>query len=91
MTPKEIELLVRLKYGPITYTPEFLRTLPDCVIDEAFDRLSGILAAQARIGITPSQEQKMRSLALNLCLNSAESERVVIDSLITYHSLLGTM
>jgi hypothetical protein len=87
-TPKttEIDLLLKLKYGEINHG-EFLDKIPASVIETVYNEIG------EKIGLNPTLEQKKQliSIYLRQPANRATAEKLLHDSLVVYHMLLGTL
>jgi len=85
---EEIDLLVVLKYGKTNHTPEYLSSLPHTVIDAAYEEMC--LNHTLR---PPLYEQKVQTLSIYLSqpVNKPKAEKAIHESLVVYHSLLGTL
>lgn len=95
-TPKteEINLLIRLKYGKPNFTFEYIDSLPDSVIDAAYtllrpQQIGGYQFATREASI--DHKKQVISVALQHPNNTLEAEKVIHESLVVYHSLLGTL
>jgi hypothetical protein len=88
-TPKteEIDLLIKLKYGEPTHTDEYLNSLPDSVVDTVYDLLSNPSAYRR----TVDQKKVVLSIHLRQPVNKPKAEKAIHESLVVYHSLLGTL
>jgi hypothetical protein len=87
--PKEINLLILLKYGEPNHTNEYLNSLPDTVVDLAYEIIQ---PNWTRIPTTTQEHKKlMLSIFIRQPVNKPKAEKAIMESLVAYHSLLGTM
>lgn len=88
-TPKseEIELLLKLKYGEINHG-EYLDKIPESVVETAYNEIG-----EKMFQPKPTLEQKKQIISIHLRqpANRPTVEKLLHDSLVVYHMLLGTL